>query len=168
MPINNSYLLLINSNLIPDKHIIIATNSQIQQINLNLPKTISASIGATKGFHQLRLFTKHATPVASSLAGLQPVDKLLKPNRVLQTPSILTDVECVGINLLSMTHIYDDNAQILHNLITSLNNSSVSNLALLTRDNARFDFLKNSLSILLSKICIAVSAHILFIFSLAN
>jgi protoporphyrinogen oxidase len=109
MPLTNSYLLMINDSYISANKVIIATNASFQNIRLHLPKPILKSIFNTKSIESMKIFTLHEKSI---------YDKI-KPNDIIQTQSIFTNICPVSTNVLSMSYINGSKANLLYELLSN-------------------------------------------------
>lgn len=107
MPLTNSYLLMINDVYINAHKVILATNSNIQNIRLNLPKPILNSIFNIRSFESIKIFTQHEKSVLD----------YIKLNDLIQTQSIFTNICPVSEKVLSISYVYGSKADLLYNLL---------------------------------------------------
>ena len=116
LPITNSYIIQLgNGRLINADYLVLATDASIKNIRLSIPKEIKLSIQNVNAIPIMRLYTFHDKEINLNSSSIK---------NIIQTQSILTNIQKVDSNILSALYINESNSDLLYNLLINQKSNS--------------------------------------------
>lgn len=111
MPLTHTYMLMINNSYVQVDKLVLACNSSIKTIKLNIPRNIKSQISNIKSFSMIKLFILFNSDM----------NHIIKSNEIIYTKSILTNITICPTNskIINLNLINNSKTKLLFNLLSS-------------------------------------------------